>query len=169
MPRVRFVTVTASSCLTVAPSALLATATALLRSSEHSETAQLKRVPNRSACFSVFDAPPPALCWYFRQPESATTTTPHTVVMVLTLQLEIASTISGESFVSGPQLLSSSNPMFPSNPIVASPSTPLPSSHFVTYAPPIPFMSPHLHHSLPRLYRSTTTFWTLVCSLNLPL
>ncbi|CAN7017010.1 unnamed protein product [Brassica oleracea var. botrytis] len=93
MPRVRFVTVTASSCLT------------------------LKRVPNRSACFSVFDAPPPALCWYFRQPESATTTTPHTVVTVLTLQLEIASTISGESFVSGPQLLLV--------PIPCSPPTPL--------------------------------------------
>ncbi|KAG5401068.1 hypothetical protein IGI04_015675 [Brassica rapa subsp. trilocularis] len=109
-PRVRFVTVTASSCLTVSPSALLATATALLRSSGHSETAQLKH-------------------------------------------LEIASTISGESFVSGPRLLSSSNPLFPSNPIVASPSTLLPSSHFVIYAPPIPFMSPHLRHSLPRLYR----------------
>nr|VDD12681.1 unnamed protein product [Brassica rapa] len=88
--------------------------------------------------------------------------------MVLTLQLEIA-TISGESFVSGPRLLSSSNPLFPSNPIVASPSTLLPSSHFVIYAPPIPFMSPHLRHSLPRLYRSTTSFWTLVSSLNLPL
>ncbi|CAN7136415.1 unnamed protein product, partial [Brassica rapa subsp. narinosa] len=122
----------------------------------------LSLLPLASLSLHLLSSPPPQHCL-------ATTTTPHTVVMVLTLQLEIASTISGESFVSGPRLLSSSNPLFPSNPIVASPSTLLPSSHFVIYAPPIPFMSPHLRHSLPRLYRSTTSFWTLVSSLNLPL